>query len=326
MNSPQHDLTTLMRQTAPFAVEQEKRTVFHLISTLFCMIVCVFLTTPVFSMAIRIAGSLLTGLILVRLFMFYHDHLHGAILQKSRWGKAIMWIYGIFLLNPPNIWKRSHNYHHRNNAQMATASIGSYPVMTVDQYKKASYWQRFFYCMSRHPLIFITAYIPVFLLGMCLGSFKEDQKRYWDSLLALVIHFILISSIWWFFGLEVVVLSFILPFFITMSVGAYLFYIQHNYPRVQMRKREDWNYLFAALHSSSFLKGGPILHWFTGNIGYHHIHHLNPLIPFYRLPEAMAAIPALQKKPDTSLSPGDIIRCLKLKLWDPEKKQMVGFP
>ena len=144
--------------------------------------------------------------------------------------------------------------------------------------------------------------------------------------MALIVHFSLVWFLWYRFGFDVLLLSCLLPLMITCSIGAYLFYIQHNYPGVQMRKRKEWDYLFAALHSSSYLKGGSLLHWITGNIGFHHIHHLNASIPFYRLPEAMKNISSLQKQPDTSLWPSDILCCLKLKLWDPDKRSMVQFP
>src|SRR5262249_26961187 len=128
------------------------------------------------------------------------------------------------------------------------------------------------------------------------------------------------------FGFEVTLFSLLLPLFLACALGAYLFYIQHNFPGVQMKPRQDWTYTFAALKSSSFMDGNPLVHWFTGNIGYHHVHHLNSNIPFYRLPEAMAAIPELRDPMRTSLAPMEIVRCFRLKLWDPERQEMVGFP
>ena len=90
-------------------------------------------------------------------------------------------------------------------------------------------------------------------------------------------------------------------------------------PRLRLRDRAEWNYTWAALESSSFISMGRIMHWFTGNIGYHHVHHLNAHIPFYRLPEAMAGIPTLQSPVTTSLCLRDIWRCLHLELWDPTR-------
>jgi omega-6 fatty acid desaturase (delta-12 desaturase) len=120
-------------------------------------------------------------------------------------------------------------------------------------------------------------------------------------------------------------LTFFLPFFLSHMLGAYLFYAQHNFPGVTFKKNADWTYTDAALESSSFMDLNPFMQWVTANIGFHHIHHLNSKIPFYRLPEAMAAIPELQVAKVTSLKPSDISACLKLKVWDADQNRMVGF-
>jgi omega-6 fatty acid desaturase (delta-12 desaturase) len=124
---------------------------------------------------------------------------------------------------------------------------------------------------------------------------------------------------------EIMLLGVIVPSAIASAFGAYLFYAQHNFPEVKIRDREEWNYVFAALHSSSYMKMSPLMHWFSANIGYHHVHHLNARIPFYRLPEAMAEIEELQSPPTISLHPLDIYRCLRLKLWDVKRGRLVTF-
>jgi omega-6 fatty acid desaturase (delta-12 desaturase) len=108
-------------------------------------------------------------------------------------------------------------------------------------------------------------------------------------------------------------------------LGAYLFYAQHNFPSATFRNNVDWNYVNAALESSSYMPMNPFMQWVTANIGFHHIHHLNSKIPFYRLPETMASIPELQNARVTTLRIHDIGACLRLKLWDPETNKMIGF-
>ncbi len=112
--------------------------------------------------------------------------------------------------------------------------------------------------------------------------------------------------------------------FIASAIGSYLFYAQHNFPDVAFNDNAGWTYEKAALESSSYLRTGPIMGWFTGNIGYHHIHHLNHKIPFYRLPEVLRAMPELRSPKTTSLHPAEILRCLRLKVWDVEAQRMVG--
>jgi len=128
-----------------------------------------------------------------------------------------------------------------------------------------------------------------------------------------------------FLGWETWLFCIFIPFFIASCIGAYLFYAQHNFPAVRFSCNDEWKYELAAMESSSYIPMHPIFAWFFANIGYHHIHHLNSRIPFYRLPEAMKHIPELQKARTTYLSFKDIKDCLKLKVWDQDSKQMVGI-
>ena len=113
------------------------------------------------------------------------------------------------------------------------------------------------------------------------------------------------------------------PLVVSHALGSYLFYVQHNFVDVKLRARNDWDYTHAALESSSMLVMSPLMHWFTGNIGYHHVHHLNHRIPFYKLPVAMADLECLQSPIRSSLRPGDIVRCLRLAMWDPTANRMI---
>jgi acyl-lipid omega-6 desaturase (Delta-12 desaturase) len=125
------------------------------------------------------------------------------------------------------------------------------------------------------------------------------------------------------FGWQARLLTQLIPHFIACAVGSYMFYAQHNFPDVSFNDAAGWTYEKAAMESSSFMRANRIMAWFTGNIGYHHIHHLNARIPFYRLPEVMKKIPELQTPKTTSLNPMEIIRCLRLKVWDVESQRMV---
>jgi omega-6 fatty acid desaturase (delta-12 desaturase) len=168
-------------------------------------------------------------------------------------------------------------------------------------------------------------YIFVFQYGMCLYPSVTKLREHYDGLVAFLGHLLLAATITWLFGWPALLFTLILPHFIASAFGSYLFYAQHNFPSVSFHDKAGWAYDKAALESSSFLRTGPIISWFTANIGYHHIHHLNSRIPFYRLPEVIAAIPELQRPRSTSLHPGEIIRCLRLKVWDSEAQRMVGL-
>ena len=229
------------------------------------------------------------------------------------------------MLTPPGIWKRSHDHHHNHNSKLFSASIGSFPIMTRQKFMEASKSERREYLAVRHPLNMIFAYFSMFIYGMCLQSFISNPRRHWDSLVVLVLHVSIAVFLFIHFGWVTWFLTFFFPFFISHMIGAYLFYAQHNFPEVVFRNNVEWSYGNAALESSSYMAMRPFWRWVTANIGYHHVHHLNSKIPFYRLPEAMAKIPELQTAKITTLNFSDITTCLRLKVWDPAQNKMIGF-
>jgi omega-6 fatty acid desaturase (delta-12 desaturase) len=197
--------------------------------------------------------------------------------------------------------------------------------MTVEAYAAATPRQRLAYRFSRHPLNISLAYVTIFLYGMCFRSLVAQPRMHLDSAVSIAVHAAVVTVTALLGGVDAMLLVVMLPCAVASAIGAYFFYAQHNYPTVKLRKRSEWDYNFAALESSSFIQMNRLMHWFTGNIGYHHVHHLNFMIPFYRLPEAMAAIPELQNPGLTSLSPRDILACIRLKLWDPQQDRMITF-
>jgi len=174
-------------------------------------------------------------------------------------------------------------------------------------------------------LTLLFGYITVFLGSMTLLPALTSPRQHWDAWPTLIIHLGLATALVLGFGWLAFLLTMGIPFFLASALGAYLFYAQHNFPGVLLRDEAGWTYEGAALDSSSHLKTGPVLAWFTGNIGYHHIHHLNARVPFYRLPEVLNKIPELGKPKTTSLNPLEIFRCLRLKVWDVETQKMVGL-
>lgn len=264
------------------------------------------------------------GFVMMRLFVIYHDQQHHAILSRSRPAEFLMKLFGILAITPSSVWRSSHNHHHKHNSKLRGSDIGSFPIMTKDQFARSSRSERASYLFVRHPLTILFGYVFMFLYGMCINPFVHYPRRHWDCLAALVAHVAIAAALVYFGGPAALALSLLVPFFITYAVATYFFYAQHNFPGVTFRDQAGWTYEKAALESSSFMRTGPVMGWFTANISYHHVHHLNARIPFYRLPEAMRAIPAIQRPKETSLSPADIRRCLGLKVWDVEAQRMVG--
>lgn len=316
----------LIAASKEYAVEDRGKSWALLLSTvaIHAAVIAIAALAPFWPL--RLFASVVAGLVTVRVFIFYHDHLHMALLRSSPVAKAILYVYGCFVLTPPTVWRATHNYHHAHTAKLIGSHVGSYAMVSVDIWKQMSRGQRLMYKAIRHPLNVLFAYFTIFALGMCVAPFKRNPKKHWDAPLALLLHVAAGVAIVYFAGFATAVYAYFLPVFIACAAGAYLFYVQHNFPDIYVQPRESWSYDRAALESSSYLELSPLMHWFTGNIGYHHVHHLNPNIPFYRLPEAMAGMPELQHPGKSTLSPKDIAAAFRLKLWDPALGRMVGYP
>ena len=315
----------LILATKPYAVDFTAKSWTHVLSTALLLTAALAGTVWNFHLAGRIACSLLAGLLYLRFFVIYHDQQHGAILRHSRLAEGLMRVFGILILSPSSVWRSSHNHHHNHNSKLRGSHIGSYPIMTLDQYLKAPKAARFRYLFMRHPLTILFGYLFVFMYGMCLYPSLSKLRQHYDGLVAFFVHLLLAIGITWFFGWPALCLTLLAPHFVASAIGSYLFYAQHNFPTVTFSDSAAWSYDKAALESSSFLITGPLLGWFTANIGYHHLHHLNSHIPFYRLPEVVAAIPELQSPKTTSLQPLEIVRCLRLKVWDTKAQRMVSL-
>jgi omega-6 fatty acid desaturase (delta-12 desaturase) len=315
----------LILATRKYAQEDRAKSWFTLLSTSILLVASYAGAIVNFHIVPQIACSLLAGFVSVRMFIIYHDYMHRTILQRSAIAKAIFTVYGMFILAPATIWKRSHDYHHAHNSKLYTSSIGSFPLVTKDNFLSASKSDRFIYLFIRHPITIACGYVFVFLWGMCLRTLSKRADRNFEGLAAVVFHFSIGIGIFLLFGMQSFLLGFLLPALLSSAFGAYLFYAQHNFPSATQRGKEDWNYVYAALHSSSYIKMNKLMHWFTGNIGYHHIHHINPRIPFYQLPRVFNEMEEFRHPGTTTLLPWDIYRCLRVKAWDPEVNRMVGL-
>jgi omega-6 fatty acid desaturase (delta-12 desaturase) len=315
----------ILSASKQYAHEHRPLSWWHLGSTIAVYVALISLTCIDLSWLARGSASVLAGLVHVRLFVLYHDYQHRAILSGSRLAAAFMHGFGVFSLSPPSYWNYSHNHHHKNNAKQFGVAIGSFDVMTTEDFANASRRTRRHYFVSRHPLTIALGYLTVFLYNMCLRPWMLNPRKHADAGLAFGLHLGLVTALA-HYDVPTLLLAVILPFAIAMALGSYLFYAQHNFPTVKLCDQAEWSYVYAALHSSSFIRMGRLMRWFTGNIGYHHVHHLNARIPFYRLPEAMAGIAELQSPGATSLRLRDVRACLRLKLWNRKQNQLVSFP
>ena len=314
----------LLLATKEFARENRLRSWSEILFTLLLAFTFLAITfNDSIFMPLRILSSLACGFMYVRMFVIYHDYQHHAILQGSLAARVLMKSIGVYLLAPQTIWKRSHDHHHNNNSKLTITGIGSYPTITKKRFLNLTKQEQRIYLINRHPLTVIFGYFTLFIYWLNMKSFIQSPGRHLDSFFALLFHGLGAAAVIYFFGVFTFLIAWFIPFFLAFGMGSYLFYCQHNFPKAQFRENHDWKYDHAAIASTSLMVMNPLLGWITGNIGYHHVHHLNSRIPFYRLTEAMAMMPELKNVFTTSWNPLEMARCFRLKLWDPEIGKMI---
>lgn len=315
----------LLVASKEFASESRIFSWWCLWSTLFLLVTLIAIASaPLVSLTASLSASVLAGFVVVRFFVIYHDFFHGAILKDSRLAFWILFVFGLIILSPSSCWKHAHDHHHRHNSSEFGFELGGFPVMTTESYWRASAWRRLCYQFARSPFVILFGYVTSFLFSKVILNLIGKSKINFISIASLLVHFGLIVLVG-ILSIKALLLGMLLPLFIGCAFGTYLFYVQHNFPGMRRKEGKEWNYVFAALHSSSFLKLSPMMNWLTGNIGFHHIHHLNAKIPFYRLPIAMRNLVELQSPATVTLGLSDIKKCLDLKLWDAATNSLVSF-
>ena len=209
----------LILATRPYAKEDRTKSWILTISTLFMLIAFLLGTVYNFHWTLKLLCSIGAGFIIVRFFVIYHDHQHKAILDKSPLATFIFTIFGFYVLAPSGIWSRSHDYHHKNNSKLFSASIGSYPIYTKQKFVTLSKGEQRYYLFIRHPLTILFGYIFAFMYGMCVQSIINRFSKHIDSLVALILHFAYQIAVFYFLGWQTWILLCAIPHFISGALG-----------------------------------------------------------------------------------------------------------
>ncbi len=263
---------------------------------------------------------------LVRIFIIQHDCGHGSFFRSQKTNDRVGMFCSIFTLTPYHYWRTSHSIHHAGAGKLEGRGIGDIQTKTVNEYLKLSTWGRIKYRLYRNPFIlFIIVPTILFLILYRFPNFKHKEllkfktSVYMTSLIIGLLMGILI----WLIGIQNFLLIQLPITIITSSTGTWLFFVQHQFEDAYWAEKEDWDFTKAALEGSSYYKLPKILQWFTGNIGFHHIHHLSPRIPNYMLEKCLNDIPLFQKA--KTLTFGSSLRSIFLALWDEKRKKLVSF-
>ena len=264
---------------------------------------------------------------LMRLFIIQHDCGHGAFFQNSRWADVTGFVLGVLTLTPYHYWKKTHAIHHATSGNLEHRGFGDINTLTVDEYLALTRWQKFKYRVYRNPLILfgIGAVLHFGVVHRVPTIVPREWRRERSSILwtdlALIL---LILGAGLVFGFKEVALVHAPLLILSCSMGVWMFYVQHQFEPTYWEHDDAWKYESAALQGSSFYALPKVMHWLTGNIGYHHIHHLNARIPNYRLPEVYQKHPDLQRGV-TELTLWQSVRCIFLTLWDEREQKLVSF-
>ena len=262
---------------------------------------------------------------LSRIFILFHDCVHGSYFASERANTILGYVCGILVFTPLEDWRFSHFLHHATFANLDARGYGDISLMTVKEYKNASFRRRFGYRLYRNTFI-------LFVLGPVFHFFLNQRVPTWNtgraehrSVIITDVGIVAIGFlVSWAVGWKTYLLIQVPVLWLAGGAGIWLFYVQHQFEGVYWARTNQWDPLRAAFEGSSFYKLPTVLRWFTGNIGYHFVHHLQYGIPNYRLKDCYDAIPELHRK--SPLTMRKSFSSAGLKLWDEDRQQLVGYP
>jgi omega-6 fatty acid desaturase (delta-12 desaturase) len=268
--------------------------------------------------------AVLAGGLMVRAFIIFHDCGHGSFFKSKRANAIVGCITGVLTWTPYYQWRWEHAIHHSSSGDLDRRGTGDIWTLTVEEYLQASRWKKFSYRLARNPFVLLVLAPLVLFLFLnrvpnSRAPLRERLSVHWTNLAIVVIG----GALSWVFGFQEYLIIQLTVIMVAGSAGVWLFYVQHQFEGVYWERNEDWDYAAAALQGSSFYKLPRVLQWFSGNIGFHHIHHLSPRIPNYHLEKCHRSEALFQTvKPVTLVGS---LKSLTFRLWDEQRNRLVGY-
>ncbi|HVX39275.1 MAG TPA: fatty acid desaturase [Gemmatimonadaceae bacterium] len=263
--------------------------------------------------------------LLVRTFILMHDCAHGSFFASRAMNDGVGFVTGVLTLTPFAQWRRDHALHHASSGDLDRRGHGDVPTLTVREYLARSPGARRAYRLIRHPLVLLLGgplhlAIGQRLRGRSLATGPTQAASVWLANVAIAA---LLAIAFLTVGWKTVVFAYALPYYLAAMAGVWLFYVQHQFEDAYWAPHGEWDYVDAALRGSSHLRLPAVLQWFTGSIGLHHVHHVAPRIPNYRLQSCHDANALFAQSPVVTLRSGTA--ALRLALWDEDRGRLVRF-
>jgi omega-6 fatty acid desaturase (delta-12 desaturase) len=261
---------------------------------------------------------------LTRIFIIFHDCGHGSFFRSRRANRAVGSVVGLLFFLPFHYWTHQHAIHHATTGDLDRRGSGDVHTITVREYVGMSRLRQFLYRAYRHPVsLLLIGPVFTFFIRYRYWHESDGPRRRRSAMVTNLALLAIVTTAALTIGFRTYLLIQLPILLIAGTLGVWLFYVQHQFEWTYWEKHEDWNHLRGALKGSSLYALPPLLQWFTGNIGFHHVHHLNPRIPNYRLQAAHEAIPELHEvRPITLRSSLLTMRC---NLWCENRRRMVSF-
>ena len=277
-----------------------------------------------YSYWITLALSVPAAAFLVRIFILFHDCCHGSFFSSRRANTILGYIAGVLTFTPFEQWRRSHATHHQTVGDLDRRGVGDIWLMTIEEFLAASRWKRIAYRMIRNPFCLLVFGTPIVFLIDQRFFHKIDGKRERRS---VIVTNMAIAAIIAAAGMTIGIRTYLLiqlpVMLIAGAAGLWLFYVQHQFEGVYWARHEEWDPMKAALEGSSFYKLPRLLQWFTGNIGFHHVHHIQQRIPNYSLELCHNDVPILRAVAPVTLRGS--LKCGRLHLWDEKNRKLTGY-
>ena len=311
----------IRRYTQPNSVKSWWQVINSFVPYLLLWVLMIY--TLKYSYWLTLALSMIAAGFLVRIFIIFHDCGHKSFFKSKKLNHVVGIIAGGFAFTPYHKWHYEHLVHHRTVGNLDKRGVGDVMTWTVEDFKNSPKKKQLFYRLYRNPVIMLI--IAPFFVNTLLNRIPNKKLSARINLLVhlttlvLIIAITLVSLL---IGFKTYVLIQIPVMVFASDFGLWLFYVQHQFKDVVWERTDNWDYTTISMYGASYLKFPKILQWFSGNIGFHHMHHLSSKIPNYNLEKCLRENTIFQKEYLTFLSS---FQCLKYRLWDEDNHRLISF-